>query len=175
MSEVETSQVGSSRVVDEQDRDAKLVPVSESIRYRKRAQSAEKANEELRDELSQLKAKAGDVQTELQAIRIEQSLAKRLISEDVIDLEGAILLAKSKCDDSEDKDIDAVVAELKQDKQYLFANGDRNNSLNVKMTSGAKDNISTKQSFLERTARRAATSGSRIDLQEYLKVRRNYI
>jgi hypothetical protein len=66
-----------------------------------------------------------------------------------------------------------VVEQLRKEKGYLFSNtpaaavGSR--------TSGAKDKLSGTAGTLERAAKRAANTGSRADLQEYLRVRRNFV
>jgi hypothetical protein len=42
-------------------------------------------------------------------------------------------------------------------------------------TSGAKDRETGNQAILEGAAKTAATKGNRTDLQEYLKLRRNFV
>jgi hypothetical protein len=42
-------------------------------------------------------------------------------------------------------------------------------------TTPAKDRVNSGQSVLEKAAAKAAATGSRIDLQEYLKLRRNFL
>ena len=100
--------------------DVKLVPVGESIRYRRRAQGAEKRVEELAGELAEAKAEATRLADELKATQKEQELMRRLASEGTRDLEAAMLIAKARLAKDEKGDLGGVVEQLKKEKQYLF-------------------------------------------------------
>jgi len=152
----------------------KLVPVAESIRYRKRAQSAEKRNEILTEQLSKAESEAKKATGRLSEIQTEQSLTHKLVVAGVIDLETAVLIAKTKMEGSSEADFDGVIEQLRKEKQYLFRN-DNNEVMAAPRTSGAKDRETGNQAVLERAAKTAATTGNRTDLQEYLKLRRNYL
>jgi hypothetical protein len=154
--------------------DVRLVPVGESIRYRRRAQGAEKRVDELAGELADAKAEATKLADELKATQREQELMKRLASEGTRDLEAAILIAKARLAKDEKSDIGGVVEQLKKEKQYLFgeaSNGGVNPALR---TSPAKEQRSG-AGVLERAAKRAAGTGSRSDLQEYMRRRRSVV
>ena len=153
--------------------ESRFVPVTESIRYRKRAQSAEKKVEELAEQLSQSQKQASNLSEQLNDIRSEQKLTNKLIAAGTVDVESALLLAKVRMSEREDVDVDDLIEQLKKDKQYLF----KNSGVNVTSTrtSGAKDRTSDVRTVLSRAAKKAAASGSRSDLQEYLKARRNYL
>lgn len=151
----------------------KLVPVAESIRYRKRAQSAEKEVEILAEQLAQAKSKAEDMAEQLNGIKIEQSLTRKLAAAGTIDLETAVLIAKAKLEGKNEADLDSVVEQLRKEKHYLF--GDSGNAVTTKRTSGAKDRVTHNETALTRAAKRASTTGNRADLQEYLKLRRNFV
>ncbi len=155
------------------DSSGKLVPLTESIRYRRRAQSAEKKNEELSAELEQTKAELSEAAEELASIKTEQELTRKLSAAGASDLEAAVLLAKSRLEGSDSKDVDNCIEQLKKEKQYLFGRAGTTN-LTVKKTSGVK-NRAVGQSVLEQAAKKAAGSGDRRDLQEYLKLRRNVL
>ncbi|KPJ66950.1 MAG: hypothetical protein AMJ43_06405 [Coxiella sp. DG_40] len=152
---------------------SKLVPVSESIRYRKRAQDAERKVENLAKELAQTKAEISEMSEELSNIQVEQKLTRRLAAAGAVDLETAVLIAKAKIDGSDDADLDGVIAELKKEKQYLFRGA--NTVVAAKKTAGAKDRLQNSQTILERAAKKAATTGNRTDLQEYLRLRRSFV
>jgi len=152
----------------------KLVPVAESIRYRKRAQSAEKRNEILAEQLNQAESNAKKVAKQLSEVQFEKSLTHKLAAAGVVDLETAVLIAKTRMEDSNEAGLDGVIEQLKKDKQYLFRN-DNNEVMAAQRTSGAKDRKTGNQAVLERAAKTAATTGNRTDLQEYLKLRRNYL
>ena len=152
----------------------KLVPVAESIRYRKRAQSAEKKIETLAEQLAQAKSQASEMAEELRSIQTEQKLMRKLASVGTVDLETAVLIAKARIEAQDDADLDGVVEQLKKEKQYLFGNSN-SGAVRAKKTAGAKDLMQNSQTILERAAKKAATTGNRTDLQEYLKLRRNFV
>jgi hypothetical protein len=151
----------------------KLVPVAESIRYRKRAQSAEKKVEALAEQLAQAKSQASEMAEQLSIIRMEQELSHKLAAAGAIDLETSVLIAKAKVEGEREADLDGVIEQLKREKQYLF--GGTRAAATAKKTAGAKDRMQNSQTVLERAAKKAATTGNRTDLHEYLKLRRNFI
>jgi hypothetical protein len=159
----------------------KLVPVAESIRYRKRAQSAEKKAEMLNEQLTEAKSQAAKMSEQLNDIRLEQKLMRRLNAAGAVDLEAAVLIAKAKLEGDNDADLDGLIKQLKKEKQYLFAEIDTTalrtmgDAMAAKKTAGARDRMQNSQAVLERAAQKAATTGNRTDLQEYLKLRRNYL
>lgn len=172
MSQVDEEKLSETEAEQQQiDNGGKLVPVTESIRYRRRAQSAEKKNEELSAELEQTKAELSEAARELESVRCEQELARKLLVAGATDLEAAVLLAKSRLEGSDNKDVDGCIEQLKKEKQYLFGKAGTSN-LTVKKTSGVKSKADG-QNILEQAAKKAAGSGDRCDLQEYLKLRRN--
>ena len=158
---------------DDINNNLKLVPVAESIRYRKRAQSAEKKIETLAEQLAQAKLQASEMAKELSSIRVEQKLTHKLAAAGAIDIETAVLIGKAKIESETEADLDGVIEQLKKEKQYLFAG--TGTAATAKKTAGAKDRMQNSQTILERAAEKAATTGNRTDLQEYLKLRRNFI
>jgi len=152
----------------------KLVPVTESIRYRKRAQSAEEQAEALSRELAETKAGASEMAEKLQSIQFEQRLMRKLSASGAVDLETAVLLAKARIKDDEGTEIDDVIEQLKKEKHYLFG-GQQNLPGSGRKSAGVKDKVSNRQARLAGAAKKAATSGNRVDLQEYLKLRRNFV
>jgi len=159
----------------QEQRSSRLVPVSESIRYRKRAQAAERKNEILSEQLSRAKDEASKTAERLGATQAEKELMEKLAAAGSVDLEASLLLAKSRAGGSDEKDLDAVVESLRRDKAYLFSGGGSQSAAVTPKTAGVKERISGGRTVLEDSARRAASTGSRIDLQEYLKARRNYL
>ncbi len=108
----------------------KLVPVSESIRYRKRAQAAEK-------ELSELKESHNEQNEQMAALK-----------EQVESLQDAV-------------------------KQSLVAATENDNR---QKTQGVKETrTGGARTMLQTAAKQAAHSGSRSDVQEYLRFRRAYV
>ena len=74
---------------------------------------------------------------------------------------------------TEDADVDSVIEQLRKEKDYLFARQEIVAA--VTKTAGVKEKMPGGRSVLERSARKAATSGNRADVQEYLRVRRQFI
>lgn len=152
----------------------KLVPVTEPIRYRKRAQAAEKRSEILAEQLAQAKSENSQISEQLRVTQAEQQLMCKLAAASTRDLEAAVLVAKERMRGSDDADLDGVVEQLKKEKQYLFES--RSNELvTAKKTASVKERVQTSRGVLEKAAERAAETGNRADLQEYLKLRRNFV
>ena len=151
----------------------KLIPVAVSIRYRKRAQSAERKAEVLTEQLAKVKSQASKMAEELSNIQLEQKLMRKLVTARAVDLETAVLIAKARIEGQDSVDLDGVIEQLKKEKQYLFAGS--GGSAAAKKTAGAKDRMQSSQTILERAAKKAATTGNQTDLQEYLKLRRNFV
>jgi len=174
MSQIETQDNLSEDIAELGDSDnPKLVPVAESIRYRKRAQSAEKKLEVLTEQLAEAKSQAAKLSEQLNDIQLEQKLIRKLAIAGTVDLETAVLIAKARIEGDNDAELDGVIEQLKKEKQYLFAGS--SGTVTTKKTATAKERLQSSQAILERAAKKAATTGNRTDLQEYLKLRRNYL
>jgi hypothetical protein len=153
---------------------SKLVPVAESIRYRKRAQSAEKKVESLSEQLAQAKSQINEMAEELGNIQVERRLMRKLAEAGAVDLEAAVLIARERVEGATDADLNGVIERLKKEKQYLFG-GNKDTVMTGNKTAGAKNRLESNQSILEGAARKAAATGNRTDLQEYLKMRRSFV
>ncbi len=158
----------------------KFVPVAESIRYRKRAQGAEKKVEELSTQLAEAKTEAAKLSEQLRDIETEQKLLRKLAAAGAVDLEAAVAIAKSRCDDSSGADVDSLIEQLKKEKRYLFGGSGwggtaQDSTGTAKKTAGVKEKVADGHTILEAAAKRAVTTGNRIDLHRYLRLRRNFI
>ncbi len=152
----------------------KLVPVAESIRYRKRAQSAEKKIEIMAEQLAESQAEATNAAEQLREVQLEQRLTRKLAGAGTVDLDAAVLIAKSRMKDSNDADLEGVVEQLKKEKPYLFGT-ESAGIVKVRRTAGAKDRMQNTRTILIGAAEKAAKTGNRTDLQEYLKLRRSFV
>lgn len=155
-----------------QNNEEKLVPVTESIKYRKRAQSAEKQLEIIDKELQQTKTQIELFQKKLQKAKTTQALTEKLIACGTIDLESALLVARAKIE-KDNSDIDTTIGQLQKDKSFLF--NSKPDITGPATTASVKNKQSDSLTILKKTAQKASESGSRNDLQEYLKIRRNII
>lgn len=177
MSQVDADKNELSETIAEQVQinNSKLVPVTESIRYRRRAQGAEKQIETLAEQLVDAQANITQTTEQLNRMHVEQKLMHKLAAAGVVDLEAAVLIASSRIDGKAEADLDGVVEQLKNEKQYLFGNNVSAVGPAAKRTAGARDRMQGSGTALERAAKKAATTGNRSDLQEYLKLRRNFV
>ncbi len=157
MSEVDLD----SRVLSEDtdSGDEKLVPVGEAIRYRKRAQGAEKEASDLAEEAKQLRELNEELTGELEAMRADHELVRALSSAGAVDLEAAVLIAKSRLADGEAKEIAPVVELLRQEKSYLFGGQPRREV--ASKTAGVKERspVDKKCSRAEQSKRLPAAAG----------------
>ena len=183
MDAIESQEGLSEDKVGQEDlNNARLVPIGESIRHRKRAQSAERRGEELAGELAEAKAEAARLADEVKATQREQELTKRLAAAGARDLEAAVLIAKVRLagtdkagsTGSPQADLNGVVEQLKKEKQYLFGETSIGGVNPALRTSPAKEQRSG-AGALERAAKRAAGTGNRSDLQEYMRKRRSIV
>jgi len=129
--------------------------------------------EALAEQLAGAKSQATKMAEQLSNIQLEQKLTRKLAAARTIDLETAVLIAKAQIEGEAEADLDGVIEQLRKEKQYLFAG--TNAAATAKKTAGAKDRMQISQTIVERAAKKAATTGNRTDLQEYLKLRRNFV
>jgi len=159
MSPIETQDILSEDITSASDNDStRLVPVAESIRYRKRAQSAEKKIEELTEQLAQAKTQTAELSGQLSDVQTEQKLMRQLAAAGAVDLETAVLIARDRMQDHDDADVTGVIEQLKKEKQFLFTAGSPGPA--PTKTAGVRDRVTNSQTLLERAAKKAATTGN---------------
>jgi uncharacterized protein YhaN len=161
--------------VTETNVEAQVVPVSEAIRYRKRAQAAEQQVEQLTTQLAELEQEHRAVKGQVDQMKQETALTQQLTQAGVKDLEAALLLAQRRLYDGngEKQDIPRVIEQLRKERPYLFgATEDVDVSL-TRPTTGVRTHSQTGVQTLSRLAERARTTGSRKDMQEYMRIRRS--
>ena len=177
MSQIDTEEVVLSETIRGQgeiENNLRLVPVAESIRYRKRAQAAEKKIELLAEELSKAKTEAQDAAEQLETIREEKKLSSKLAAAGAIDLETAVLVAKMRIKDDRRVSLNEVIENLRKDKGYLFLSNEAG-MLSPPRTSGVKDMVIESSGVLEKAAKKASTTGRRVDLHEYMQLRKRIL
>lgn len=152
--------------------DEKTVPVSEAIRYRKRAQQAEKQAAELAETLAQERQRIAALDQQLTAAQRQQTLRDALTAAGATDLEATMLLAQSRMDADGDADAASVVEQLRSDKAHLFAAAPGDAAPG--RTAGLRHRTDGRGA-LDSAAVRAARSGSRADMQDYLRTRRQFV
>ena len=158
-------------IIDDECKD-RLVPVSESIRYRKRAQSAEMKLMEIEDTMKLANQHNKELNDKIKEYEVQNSIIIELSKAGVKDMESGIALVRSRMQNGTRDNIDELVTELKSEKQFLFGGI---NSRAADKTAGVKNLAPETEKILAQAAKRAAASGSRRDIQEYLKLRRNFL
>ncbi|MEM8782065.1 MAG: hypothetical protein AAGE65_04325 [Planctomycetota bacterium] len=147
---------------DESDR---LVPVTESIRYRKRAQLAETQSEALQRRVDELTRALADNEQTIAALERRQRIDAELAKADAVDFDVVRLLTEAAVSAMDEPDVAEAVDDLRRHKPYLFRLRGR----------AARNMGPTPQDLaspLEDAAERAIASGDRRDLLQYLRLRR---
>ena len=175
-----------SKPEESQTGGAKLIPVAEAIKYRRRAQQAEsqlhdleQQLEELRshsqtrsDDLAKAEAERDEARTQLTVTDNRHTAERMLIEVGVVDIEAASALLSKRVDFAEELDKETLasgVQELLLDKPFLQPTPE--GGLPPK-TASARPARTTGAGQLARAAQRAAESGNRKDVAEYLRLRR---
>jgi hypothetical protein len=125
----------------------------------------------LAEQLAQANDRIAQMSEELSGLQIEQKLTHKLAAAGAIDLEAAVLVARARIEGKTEADIDGCVTRLRKEKSYLFEGSSP--IVVPRKTAAAKDRVTQNQSVLEQAAKRAARTGSRVDLQRYLMLRRS--
>ena len=157
---------GPSRANEGTD-DPRLVPVTEAIRYRKRAQAAEQELKDAKGRLQDLTAELGQARAAIDQLDRRQRIDEMLADADAADLEVARLLTEAAVEAMDEPDVALAVADLKRHKPYLFR---------LCTQPGASAMPAHHQDAgahqAEQAAQRAIDTGDRRDLLRYLRMRR---
>lgn len=159
---------GAGPASEDDEPSAKLVPVTESIRYRKRAQQAEQQLRELQSQHQRLQGQLELARQTIDAVERRQKIDQMLVESDAVDLEAARLLTELAVEQMDEPDVAAAVEELRQRKPYLFRrrhSGGGGASLSPRPRGNGSGT-------LDDAAEQASQSGDRRDLLRYLRLRR---
>lgn len=144
----------------------RMVRVTEAIRYRRRAQVAEKQLEALASKLREAEEKLKHSREEMGRLERRQKVDRLLAESEAIDLEAARLLTEAAVEGMEEPDVEAAVADLKRHKPYLFRQRGP-----LRLAMGART-LTGSQERADEVAEEARMSGNRRDLLRYLRLRR---
>jgi hypothetical protein len=148
----------------------KFVPVAEAIRYRKRAQAAEKELTEAQRKLGEIETRKTQLEQQLSQTQKEQTLKEKLFAAGAADADTALLIVKDRLAQDEKADADKVIEQLRRDKPYLFET--LSGTIAFSRTRGTKDKLAATQQGLKNAAAKAAQTAGRTELMEYMKTRR---
>lgn len=154
-----------------------LVPVAESIKYRRRAQQAERRAEELErrlaeraDQLATAEAQRDEAAQQLAATENRAAAERMLTEAGVADLEAASLLLARRVDLAQPAEGDSLrtaVEQLLLDKPFL-----RSAAPQLPPTSAGERGGAPLGAQLAQAADRAARQGDRRSIANYLRLRR---
>lgn len=171
---------------------AKLVPVGESIKYRRRAQQAESQLQEFEQQLKEFQSQLELRNEELAAAEAQRDeanfqltaaesrmAAERMLNEaGVVDIETASLLLSKRVDMSKELDHESLAHNVEQlllDKPFLrgVPNAAKRFGMSLPTkTASAKLPRTGPAAQLAQAAEQAAQTGNRRDVAHYLRLRR---
>jgi len=151
----------------------KFVPVAEAIRYRRRAQAAEKELAETQRKLQETETQKSQLEQQLSRTKQEQSLKGKLLAAGAADAETVLLVVKDRLAQDEKADTDKVIEQLRREKPYLFET--LSGTTTFSATRGTKDKLAATQQSLKTAATKAAQTAGRTELMEYMKNRRKFV
>lgn len=144
----------------------KLVPVSEAIRYRKRAQAAEQEAGQMREQLTALQSQLDEASKTIDSLERRQRIDALLAESEAIDLDAARLLTERAVMEMDEPDVAEAVEDLRRHKPYLFRKrrGATASAMSARVSDEGDD--------AAQAAEQAIASGDRKDLLRYLRLRR---
>jgi len=146
----------------------KLVPVTEAIRYRRRAQQAEQRLNDLERELGELRSAYDASQETITALERRERIDALLTESDTVDLEATRLLTEVAVAGMDEPDVASAVADLRRHKPYLFDRG----AAGLPSAMGPREPGCEPDPAAE-AADEARQTGDRRDLLRYLRLRRS--
>ncbi|QQE13587.1 hypothetical protein JD969_09050 [Planctomycetota bacterium] len=144
----------------------KKVPVSEAIKYRKRAQVAEKMLTEMQDKVGSLSDELKETEETVKYLERKQHINSLLAQEEAIDLDAARLLTEIAIESMDEPDIEETIKDLRESKPYLFR------SKHSICASAMPANEYIQNNEIETAAVSATQTGNRADLLRYLRIKR---
>ncbi|XAL97942.1 hypothetical protein OT109_10055 [Phycisphaeraceae bacterium D3-23] len=146
----------------------KLVPVTEAIRYRRRAQQAEQRLADLEREVGELRSAYDASQETITALERRERIDALLNEAHTVDLEAARLLTEVAVAGMDEPDVASAVTDLRRHKPYLFESG----GVGLPSAMGPRDPDQDNDPVVE-AASQARVTGDRRDLLRYLRLRRS--
>jgi len=145
----------------------KLVPVSEAIRYRRRAQQAEQSLQEMHRRVAALENSLHESRESIDQLERRRRIDALLVEADAIDLDAARLLTEAAVQQMDEPDVSLAVDDLRRHKPFLFHH-DALDGLSAMGPRHDHEGHDPAQS----AAANAASTGDRRDLLRYLRLKR---
>ncbi|MCC6908261.1 MAG: hypothetical protein IT430_10005 [Phycisphaerales bacterium] len=171
--EIEASEAhpaGEAEANDAETPSPRLVNVAEAIRYRKRAQAAEKELEQLRTQLNESQQEAQAVQDRLAEVERRAAIDAQLAEAGAADLQAAHLLVEAALSEDAGLEVAAAVQAVRRQRPQLFraagaAAGSAMGPAVHAADHGSRD--------IQRAANIARRSGHNADVMHYMNLRRS--
>ncbi|MFW5682826.1 MAG: hypothetical protein ACOC1G_07460 [Phycisphaeraceae bacterium] len=148
--------------------DEKLVPVSEAIRYRRRAQQAEQRLRDLEQQLAGLESDLATSRETVDQLERRSRIDALLTEADTVDLDAARLLTEIAVSEMDDPDVKIAVDDLRRHKPYLFTHDASDDASALGPRHDHEDHDPA--AF---AAEQAVRTGDRRDLLRYLRMKRS--
>lgn len=145
----------------------RLVPVTEAIRYRKRAQLAEQQLGSLQSQLDEAQQRVEQAEQTIGSLERTQRINELLSEADAVDVDAARLLTEAAVQSMDEPDLAEAVADLRRHKPFLF-HPDSTSADGLALA----PQIEGFDDPLAQAAEQAQHSGDRRDLLRYLRLRR---
>lgn len=149
----------------------RLVSVNEAIRYRKRAQAAERDLAETRARLEEATREAQAVQQRLAQSERRAAIDAGLVESGATDLEAARLLVEASLNEGE-ADVAAAIENVRRQRPQMF----RTNHSAPRHTAAMGPAVRSApqgERDIDRAARAARRSGHNADVMHYMNLRRS--
>ena len=153
----------------EADKNEKMVPVVEAIKYRKRAQLAEKQVQDLSNSVKELNEQLDQVNETVVYLERRQKIDSLLTDANAIDLDTARLLTEASVSLMESEDVELAIEDLKNAKPFLFAQHKATASFMP-----LHQDINELDSA-DKAAAKAMQTGNKLDLLKYLRLKRKSV
>ena len=140
------------------------MPVTEAIRYRRRAQQAEQELGTLKSQLDEISGSLQRSEETITALERRQRIDALLSEADAVDLDAARLLTEAAVAQMDEPDVATAVDDLQRHKPYLFRQ--------ISRSATAMGLAEDEGYAAHEAAEQAAATGHRRDLLRYLRLRR---
>ena len=161
---------GDETTFNEQE-SGQLVPVTQAIRYRRRAQAAEQQLGDLQSKLMQLQGELEQARLTASKLERRQNIDAMLSQADAVDVDVARLLTESAVEMMNEPDLKLVIEDLRRQKPYLFRHRNADGTFASASSMPARVR-SSGVSQIQQAAARAVEAGSRTHVLDYLRLRR---
>ncbi|HOQ06115.1 MAG TPA: hypothetical protein PKY88_12990 [Anaerohalosphaeraceae bacterium] len=144
--------------------------VPEAVLIRRQAQAAEKELAQIKAERDRLDAENQTLRKTLDRIQTDQQLLQAARAAGAIDSETVCLLIRQQLAENDKADIPALLERLRREKSWLF---EADNAARPKRSAGQRV-LPDRTAALQQAAGRAERTGRLNDVQEYLRIRRQF-